>query len=202
MTKIYTERQLQFPSKLDILKGLDKRKVLSDYQVSELNVLTYKQSKVNDLFVAMKQYGKNDWQAYHNISLSFLTDAECDLILLTQTGSYFFQIFDPRVKNIHTFLKDIENIYNSYTDFFKSLSVPFHLTGAIVVPDGMVHSDTLMKAGCIHMISESKIETYFNDLASKETQLQNAAIDIEEIKHWLNEIDTKCGNISLYVPGE
>lgn len=199
MKKYVTERQAQWPSKRDQLNVLKKRGALTPKAEAEWISLETKAQKCDMLLKKIEERGHEDWSILMDISLQILKPVQCDFMLTTKTGSYFFQFYDNRKAEQLDIIAEAQQIYTGYTYFFEQNKVRLNLHGFAVVPSSMAKDVAFDPKSNIRVISEQKIDDILLEIEADEIEQKEAPIDSQEIMYWLNEIDNRSPYSSYYL---
>jgi len=95
MKVLQTERQIEkskFPTKIDVLRELNKRDALNQELQDELKRLEDGYAGEQAVLKMIEEFGKDHWVVIKNVWLDYYGKFECDLLLLTNAAIYPFEI--------------------------------------------------------------------------------------------------------------
>lgn len=84
--------KIQVPSKLEILRELEKRTALPEDLENERIRLEASDQGEQKVLSYLQQFGSEHWRILPNLWLDYFGKFECDMLLLTTAGVYPFEI--------------------------------------------------------------------------------------------------------------
>ena len=210
------ELEQKEPTHLDVLHEFDKRKGLKQYPKLKNKLRKLERGYKGEMLLIdyLKKYGESHWVILRNVWLNFFGGFECDVLLITKSGLYPFE-----VKNYSNtfYLKDNigkineielskhpvsqgQNAVLSLKAIFKHLPTPPDVIGSVLfigadskvdIQDDVLHLNILLR---------NDLKDFILDIAQKERAYKGPKMNLNKILKTLSqhEIKNQFPAISLY----
>lgn len=204
------------PTHLDVLREINKRKGFENLPKlkTELNKLERGDEGEVILLDYLEKYGKDDWTILRNVWLNFFGGFECDVLLITRTGLYPFEVKNYantfHLKDNIGKINDIElskhpvsqgqNAVISLNAIFKNFPTPPKITGSVVFIGVDSKVDIQDEIINLHLLVRSDIKDFILDIRNHERNYNGPPIHPAHILEVLaqHEIKNPFPALNLY----
>lgn len=194
------------PSRLELLRELDKRKALHFQEELQEELLRLEKGLAGEELVHtyLKKYGKKDWVVLRNIWLQYYGSFEIDLLLLTRAGIYVFEVKNytgkyefsnnqclingkivgnNAVHQAQKALVNLRGILSSYSNFNR-----LHLTGLLAFV-GEHHCVKLHdEPRDIEVVMRNTLRARIWEILEEERNYQGRSVNVQACKQFFEKI--------------
>lgn len=209
MRQLQTNLQMERnnnPTRLEVLREVDKRNGLEQQEAlqQELGRLEKGQNGEQILLDYLNKYGENQWSVLQNTWLNYYGDFECDLLLLTRTQLYLFEVKNysasftflnnqcliNQQKISHNAISQGQRNTINLERIFQNSSTPFKITRAII----FINADNKVtihdKVASVQIISRNELRDFIWEISRSERSTNHQTINENKVLKILNEYAT------------
>jgi len=203
-----TKRQIErnkSPTRLEVLRELNKRSALNDELISELNRLELGAQGEKTVLAHIKEFGEDHWVVMQNLWLDYYGKFECDLLLLTDAGIYPFEIKNYsgtfEFKNSQCLINGKKVGHNAIVQAQKATinleqiirsnaSQYYNIQGAITFIGQ--HNEVIVydEIEDIQVVMANQLRNYIWNIAKEERNYQGRPVDVRSIVGRLEGAET------------
>lgn len=205
------------PTRLEVLREINKRKGLENQPKlkMEFNKLERGYEGEAILLDYLEKYGEDDWIVLRNVWLNFFGGFECDVLLVTRTGLYPFEVKNYantfHLKDNIGKINDIElskhpvsqaqNAVISLNAMFKNSSTPPKIIGSVIFIGSDSKVDIQDEIINLHLLVRSDLKDFILDIRNHERNYNRRSINSAHILEVLDqhEITNPFPALNLYL---
>jgi len=219
MRKMYNERHIrkeEMATNLDVLRELDKRGVLDNELSRELERLEAKNKGLEVLMNQLNKYAKNHWMYMIDVSMDHYNILNCDVLLLTSTSLYTFEInhyeglFEFKSGESSLNGKKLEQypikMAQSISSQLKSLatmnSIPLNIRGVAVFTNPKNKVQIYDEINDIEIVDAEQLETFIKNIIREENEQKNRSKINPMYISWMAKIDRHHPSWLIKIPDE
>lgn len=205
------------PTRLEVLQEINKRKGLENQPKLKMEFNKLERGYEGEVILLdyLEKYGEDDWIVLKNVWLNFFGGFECDVLLITRTGLYPFEVKNYantfHLKDNIGKINDIElskhpvsqaqNAVISLNAMFKNSPIPPKITGSVIFigSDSKVYiQDEIIN---LHLLVRSDLKDFILAIRNHERNYNGRSINsahiLEVLEH--HEITNPFPALNLYL---
>jgi len=207
MKVLQTKRQIEkskSPTKLDVLRELNKRDALDQDLKDELKRLEHGYAGEQTVLKLIKEFGEEHWVVMQKLWLDYYGKFECDLLLLTNAGLYPFEIknysgtFEFRNSQClingkrvgHNAIAQAQKVTINLENIIKQHFFDTSIQGAIAFIGH--HNEVIVddEIEDIQIVMANQLRKHIWNIAKEERNFQGRPIDIQGVVRKLAAVET------------
>jgi len=207
MKVLQTKHQIEkskFPTKLDVLRELNKRNALNQELQDELKRLEDGYAGEQAVLKMIEEFGEDHWVVMQNVWLDYYGKFECDLLLLTSAGIYPFEIknysgtFEFRNSQClingkrvgHNAIAQAQKVTINLENIIKQQFFDASIQGSIAFIGR--HNEVIVydEVEDIQIVMAHQLRKHIWNIAKEERNFQGPPVDIQSVVRKLATIET------------
>ena len=204
------------PTKLDVLRELDKRHALGNVLKDELRRLENGNSGEQAVLAFIEEFGEEHWVIRKNLWLDYYGKFECDLLLITNAGLYTFEVknyrgkFDFRNSQClingkkvgHNAIAQAQKVHINIAQIFRDAFHHFNTQGVLTFIGQ--HNEVVIydELEDLHVVMANQLRNYIWDIVKVEKNYLEAPVDIQTVIQLLEKFETDDPFTADTIPNE